>query len=182
MFAPLNFEAALAFLIACHVVSAVLLQRILTLLFGRAWWTYRLALAWAISIVYLPSFAWFAAGIHSLAAITATLASIHGYLSWRATGRQAWLVWSLIAMCIGLAFYLKAVLIPLYLILMRVLLLDPDAPLRASLRSVRDEWRVWLAYVTIVVVYFIAYSLGSYTSARDHLSGRHPQAPGSVLV
>ena len=52
--APMNFEVALAFLVACHAVSAVLLQRILTLVFGRAWWTYALALAWAISVVYLP--------------------------------------------------------------------------------------------------------------------------------
>ena len=96
--APMNFEVALAFLVACQAVSAVLLQRILTLLFGRAWWTYALALAWAISAVYLPAFAWFAAGLHSITAITATLASIHGYLCWRATGRRAWLAWSLVAM------------------------------------------------------------------------------------
>ncbi len=135
--APLNFEVALAGLVVCHAVSAVLLQRILTLLFGRAWWTYALALAWAISPIYLPPFTWVAAGLHSIPAITATLASIHGYLCWRATGRGWWLAWSLVAMVVGLGFYVKALLIPFYLILMRVLLLDPAARLRDSLRSVR---------------------------------------------
>ena len=148
-FAPMNFDVALAGLLAFHAVSAVLLQRVLTLLFGRAWWTYLLALGWAISIAYLPAFAWFAGGLLSITAITATLASIHGYLCWRATGRRAWLIWSLVAMCIGLGFYEKALLVPLYLILMRVLLLDPAARLSDTLRSVRDEWRVWLAYATV---------------------------------
>ena len=160
--APMNFDVALAILLACHAVSAVLLQRILTLLFGRVWWTYALALAWAISVIYLPAFTWFAAGLHSIPAITATLASIHGYLCWRATGRRTWLAWSLLAMCIGVGFYEKALLIPLYLILMRVLLLDPAARLRDSLRSLREEWRVWLAYATVCAVFLAAYSLGDY--------------------
>ena len=161
--APMNFEVALAFLLVCQVVSAVLLQRIFTLVFGRVWWTYALALVWAISVVYLPAFTWVAAGLHSIPAIAATLASIHGYLCWRATGRRLWLAWSLVAMAVGLAFYSKVLLIPLYLVLMRVLLLDPDVTFRESLRSVRREWRVWLAYAVLGAVYLLAYSLGDYS-------------------
>jgi hypothetical protein len=160
--APFNFELALAFLIACHAVSTVLLQRILQRIFGRIWWTYALAFAWAISIIYLPAFAFFAAGILSLPAITATVASMHAYLCWRTTGRRSWLIWSLVAMAIGLAFYTKAILIPVYLVLMRVLLLDPRASLRDSLRSVRDEWRVWAAYAAVCVLYLIVYFVGPY--------------------
>jgi hypothetical protein len=133
----------------------VLLQRIFTLVFGRAWWTYALALAWAISVVYLAPVEWFAGGLLSIPALTATLASIHGYLCWRASGRRAWLAWSLVAMGIGLGFYIKALLIPFYLILMRVLLRD-------SLRSLRGEWRVWLAYAAVCAIYLLAYSLGDY--------------------
>ena len=181
--APMNFEVALAFLVACHAVSAVLLQRILTLVFGRAWWTYALALAWAISVVYLPAFAWFAGGLHSIPAITATLASIHGYLCWRATGRRAWLAWSLVAMGIGLGFYIKALLIPLYLVLMRVLLLDPEARLRDSLRSLRDEWRVWLAYAAVCAVYLLVYSLGDYARpASGATVGEVLTLPAHLLV
>jgi hypothetical protein len=160
--APMDFEVALALLLTFHAVSAVLVQRILTLLFGRRWWTYVLALIWAISVIYLPAFTWFAGGLHSIPAITATLASIHGYLCWRANGRRTWLVWSLMAMIIGLGFYIKVLLVPLYLVLMRVLLLDPGVRLRDSLRSVRDEWRVWLAYATVCVAYLLIYSLGDY--------------------
>ena len=121
----MNFDVALAILLACQAVSAVLLQRILTLLFGRAWWTYALALALGDLGRVPAGVRVVRGGLHSIPAITATLASIHGYLCWRATGRRAWLVWSLVAMCIGLGFYEKALLIPLYLVLMRVLLLDP---------------------------------------------------------
>ena len=111
-----------------------------------------------LSLVYLPPFTWFAAGLHSIPAITATLASIHGYLCWRATSRRAWLVWSLGTMVVGLGFYIKALLIPLYLILMRLLLLDPAACLRDSLRSVLAEWRVWLAYAAVCAVFLLSSS------------------------
>ena len=170
--APMNFDVALASLLAFHAVSAVLLQRILTLLFGRAWWTYALALAWPISIaVYLPAIAWFAAGVHSITAITATLASIHGYLCWRTTGRRVWIIWSVAAMCIGLGFYEKAIRIPFYLFLMRVLLLDPAAGLLDSLRSLQDEWRVWLAYATVCALYLVVYFLGGYSQLSGGFTG-----------
>lgn len=164
--APMNFEAALAILVACQTISAVLLQRILALLFGRTWWTYALALIWGISIIYLLEFNWFAAGLHRIPSIAATLASIHGYLCWRATGRRAWLTWSVVAMVIGLAFYEKALLIPVYLLLMRILLLDPAAPLRDSLRSVANEWRVWLAYATVCAAFLLLFALGNYQRAE----------------
>jgi hypothetical protein len=160
--APLNFDLALAFLLACQAVSAVLLQRVLTLLFGRTWWTYALAFTWAISVAYLPSFMWFAGGVNRIPAITATLASIHGYLCWRATGRRLWIAWSVGAVLLGLGFYLKALLIPLYLVLMRILLLDPTARLRDSLRSLRAEWWVWLAYGAVCVAFLAVYTLGDY--------------------
>ena len=181
--APMNFDVALASLLAFHAVSAVLLQRILTLLFGRAWWTYALALAWAISIaVYLPAIAWFAAGVHSITAITATLASIHGYLCWRTTGRRVWIIWSVAAMCIGLGFHEKAILIPFYLFLMRVLLLDPAAGLLDSLRSLQDQWRVWLAYATVCALYLVVYFLGGYSQLSGGFTGRRdPGLPWCLL-
>jgi hypothetical protein len=160
--APMNFHAALAYLVACQAVSAVLLQRILALLFGHVWWTYALAFAWVISVIYLGEFDYFAAGAHSIPSLTATLASIHGYLRWRAGGRRAWIVWSLAAMIIALTFYVKALLIPLYLLLMRILLLDPASGIRDSLRSVRDERAVWVAYTVICAVYLLVYWLGPY--------------------
>ena len=162
----IDFEIALAFLVACQATSAVLMQRILELVFGRAWWTYALALAWAISVIYLPTIAFFSSGLLTIASITATLASIHGYLCWRATGKRAWLIWSLVAMLIGLAFYIKALLIPVYLLLMRVLLLDPEARLRDSVRAAAQEWRVWLAYAALGAAYLLIYLLGDYQRVR----------------
>ena len=53
--APMNFDVAVAFLLLCHAGSAVLLQRILALFFGRVWWTYALTLAWAMSVVYVAA-------------------------------------------------------------------------------------------------------------------------------
>lgn len=178
--APMDFDLALAFLILCQAASAVLLQRIFRLVFGAAWWTYALAFAWAISIVYLPAFLFFAAGILSITTITATMASFHGYLCWRASGRRGWLYWSLAAMAIGLAFYTRALLIPVYLVLMRVLLLDPDTSLRASIRSVLEEWRTWAAYAGVGAAYLVIYAIGDYQDAVE-AGGLTADAIGTYL-
>ena len=132
----IDFEVALAFLVACQAFSAVLMQRILELVFGRAWWTFALALAWAISVDDLLLLEFFSRDScdrvdHGDAGLDPRLPVLAGYRP------RAWLVWSLVAMGIGLGFYIKALLILLYLVLMRVLLLDPEARLRDSLRSRR---------------------------------------------
>jgi hypothetical protein len=54
----------------------------------------------------------------------------------------------------ALLFSEKGVLIPVWLVLMRVLLLDPDVPLRTSIRRVAGEWRVWTLYAIPLAVYF----------------------------
>ena len=69
-------------------------------------------------------------------------------------------------MLIGLAFYIKALLIPVYLLLMRVLLLDPEARLRDSVRAAAQEWRVWLAYAALGAAYLLIYLLGDYQRVR----------------
>lgn len=167
LISPANWELGMGFLIACHAASAVLLQRILQLVFGRTWWTYAVAFAWAVSVIYLVHMTFVASGLLSVPAITATLASIHGYLCFRSTKRTGWLVWSLAAMCLGLAFFIKALLIPVYILLMRVLLLEPDTLLRQSVRNALAEWKVWLAYAAIGVAYVLVYMLGDYQQPRS---------------
>src|SRR5436305_5852543 len=123
-YATFDFGLALGFLLALHTVGVVLVQRILRLCFGPAWWTYPLAFAYGISFLVLPSLQYFSAGILRVPVATMCLASIHAYLCWRRSGRTAWLAWSVACVAIALFFRFEGALIVLYLLLMRLLLLD----------------------------------------------------------
>ena len=158
-----DFTAALATLVAIQSIGVVLLQRILALLFGSRWWTFVIAFTYGTSVLLMPSLQWYSAGSHSLTETTLALASIHAYLCWWRGRRQAWLWWSAAAMVGALLFSEKGVLIPVWLVLMRVLLLDADVPLRTSIRRVVGEWRVWALYAIPLAVYLVVYTTRDYT-------------------
>jgi hypothetical protein len=155
--ATLDYHAALGLLLAAHSIGVVLVQRILRLLFGVRWWTLAVAFAYGISIVIQPSLQWFSAGVLILPGATFGLAAIHGYLCWWRTGRRAWLVWSAVAVTGGLLFYIKTLLVPLYIVLIRVFLLDPDRRIRESARAAAREWATWLAYAIPLAAALIVY-------------------------
>jgi hypothetical protein len=161
--AGFDFGFALGVLVAVQSVGVVLLQRILQQLFGAVWWTFALAFAYGISIVLMPSLQWYSAGLVTLPAAAFSLASIHAHLCWRRTGRWGWLAWSIVAIGGAALFYEKAVLVPVWLVLMRLLLLDPRAPLRECARALVREWRIWALYAIPVATYLIVYRTRSYT-------------------
>jgi hypothetical protein len=115
------------------------------------------AFAYGISIVIQTSLQWFSAAVLIVPSTMFGLAGIHAYLCWWRTGRRAWLVWSAIAVGAGLLFYIKALLVPFYILLIRVFLLPPDRDFREAAREVAREWPVWIAYAAPVAGALAAY-------------------------
>ena len=154
--AGFNFGAALALLLAFHAAAVViLLQRVLAALFGRVWWSYVLALAFGLSVFTMAMLWWFSPGLLSLPSIAFSLASIHAYLWWWRTRRKTWLVWSVVALCLGAAVLREggpragvsgaAADVPAGAV----------AAVRRHLRVVLRQWRVWLLFAAPVAVYLI---------------------------
>jgi hypothetical protein len=160
--AKFNWDLASGLLLLFNSVAVVLLQRILALWAGPRWWTHVLAFGYGVSILLMPSLQWFSAGLLTITAAAFSLAAIHAHLCWRATGRRRWLAWSVVAMTGGLLFYEKAALIPVYLVLMRLLVLEPSERVRDSVRALGREWRVWALYAIPLVAYLPAYLSRGY--------------------
>jgi hypothetical protein len=160
--ATLDWDFTLGLFLAAHSISVVLVQRILRLVFGARWWTLAAAFAYGVSIVVQPSLQWFSAGVLILPSTTFGLAAIHAYLCWWRTGRRAWLVWSAVAVTGGLLFYIKALLVPVYLLLIRVFLLEPDRSVRDSVRDAAREWATWLVYAVPVAAAITTYLVQGY--------------------
>jgi hypothetical protein len=153
--APLDWAAGQAALLALFAGSILLLQRIFRQLFGERRSNLVLLLLFGTSILLVTSFVWFADGLHKLPSTFLSLLAIDAYLThWRTRSRLALAV-SVAAVSLGSLFYVKALLVPLYLVLIRLLFLD-ERP-RRFVRTLWAERWTWLAFAPTAAIYLWNY-------------------------
>jgi hypothetical protein len=161
--APLSWSAGLAAMLVLFVGSIVLLYRICTRLFGERRSNLLLVLLFGTSILLVTSFLWFADGMHKLPSTFLSLLAIDAYLTHREKGSRAALALAVAAVSLGSLFYVKVLLVPLYLVLIRLLFLE-ERPRRA-LRVLWAERWTWLAFAPTAVLYLLNYQL-NYAHTR----------------
>src|SRR3954467_483185 len=125
--------------------SIFLLHRILEKLYGERRSNLVLLLLFGTSILLVTSFLWFADGLHKLPSTFLSLLAIDAYLTFWRTRSRAALAVAVAAVSLGSLFYVKTLLVPLYLVLIRLLFLDARPG-----RFVRTLWAeryTWLAFV-----------------------------------
>ncbi|MEA2470902.1 MAG: hypothetical protein QOE38_1901 [Thermoleophilaceae bacterium] len=166
-FAPLDWQAGLAALLVLFAGSMLLFHRILTRLLGDRRSNLVLVLLFGTSILLVTSFLWFADGLHKLPSTFLSLLAIDAYLTYWKTRSRAALVLSVAAVSLGSLFYVKALLVPLYLVMIRLLFLE-ERPRRA-LRVLWQERWTWLAFAPTVAIY-----LWNYGANYAHTRGPSP--------
>jgi hypothetical protein len=169
-FAPLDFGAALAAMLAMFAGCMVLLHLICVRLFGQRASNLVVLALFGTSILMLTSFLWFAEGLHKLPSTLLSLLAVHAYLRHRLDGSRAALALAVAAVWLGALFYVKVLLVPLYLVLIRLLFLE-ERPRRAVRLILRERW-TWLAFVPPLAVYVWNYAANyaSLSSERPPLS------------
>lgn len=153
-----EFVAAQLIQVAAFAASLVLFHRIVLLLTSRHTHAVVATFIWGVSVANVETIKWWAAGIDRIPANLATFAAIVGYLLYRRGGNRAWLWASVAAMVAGLMFYVKVTFVPGYLVLIRVLLLEPDRPIADTIADARREWRDWIPYVAAAIVVGAVYT------------------------
>jgi hypothetical protein len=149
--AELSWGAALAAMLVLFAGSIALLHRILRRLFGERRSNLVLVLLFGTSILLVTSFLWFSDGLHKLPSTFLSLLAVDAYLTYHLTRRKSALLLAVAAVSLGSLFYVKALLVPLYLVLIRVLFLE-ERPRRA-LRVLWEERFAWLAFVPTFAIY-----------------------------
>src|SRR3954463_8245037 len=153
--APLDWAAGQAALLVLFAGSILLLHRIFRQLFGERRSNILLLLLFGTSILLVTSFLWFADGLHKLPSTFLSLLAIDAYLTHWRTRSKAALAVSGAGGALGSLFYVKTLLVPLYLVLIRFLFLD-ERPRRA-VRALWDERYTWLAFVPAAAIYLWNY-------------------------
>src|SRR3954447_5736608 len=154
-FAPLDWAAGQAALLALFAGSMLLLYRIFKQLFGERRSNLVLLLLFGTSILLVTSFLWFADGLHKLPSTFLSLLAIDTYLTYWRTRSKAALAVSVAAVSLGSLFYVKTLLVPLYLVLIRFLFLD-ERP-RRFMRTLWAERWTWLAFAPTAAIYLWNY-------------------------
>jgi hypothetical protein len=156
---PLNFPVGQALLLLGFAASLFVLQRLLRELFEPAP-ALVLTLLYAASTVHVANHQWWSSGLDRVPATFLTFLSILGYLRFHRSGSRRWLAVSVAASAVALLFSVKPIFIPLYLILLRVLLLRPDEPVRDSIAAALRQWRVWILFLVPVALFLVVYARG----------------------
>src|SRR5262249_12974206 len=138
-------------------VALLLFHRILAELIRPGWAPIVLTLLFAASVVNVGVTQWWASGMDRIPATIGSFISILGYLRYHKTGSKKWLALSLAALGLSFLFYIKPVFVPLYLVLIRVLLLEPERSLKDTIAGALEEWRTWLLYFAITAVFGFVY-------------------------
>src|SRR3954471_24511292 len=86
--APLNWGAALAVMLGLFAGSLAVFHRICTRLFGNRPANLVLLGLFGTSVLLVPSFLWFADGVHKFPSILASLIAIDSYLAYREEGKK----------------------------------------------------------------------------------------------
>jgi len=155
--APMNFRVAQATALVCFAFVLLVLHRLLSELFGPGPVPVILTLLYGTSPVHVDVIQWWSASLDRLPDTLFSLLCMLAYVYFHRTGSRRWLVLSVLALSVALLFHTKAVLVPLYLGLLHVLVLEPAQPVRDAARAVVRQWRIWAAYAVPVGLYLIVY-------------------------
>jgi hypothetical protein len=152
---PLNFRLTSAVLLLCFAASLLVMHRLLAELFRPGPGPLLLTLFYGASIIQLGTAQWWAAGLSRLPAQVFMLLAILLHLRFRRTSRLRYLIWSVASVGIAILFSEDAFLLVVFLVAIRILILDPGERVLESVRNALAEWRIWLLYLIPLAVSFV---------------------------
>lgn len=156
---PFNWTLAASFLLALQVLASCACWFMLHVLFGPRPWCLALLAWYLFSPITLTAFMWWAAAINQLPFQAMFFVAIATHVLYLRTRSWRWAVLTILAILVGLFFYMKALLIVIPLGTITLLFgTDRTATWLARLReSLWDHWRVWVMYAVPLAAYVIFY-------------------------
>lgn len=143
--APGSFLVAHGIMIALFVCAVAAMGFALTTILGNTWGAFVLTMLFGQSLFLMRLLTWWTATVNMLPATALELVAIAGYLRWRRGGARRWAVISLLAFAGSLVDHETAMLLPLYLALIALLVMEDRVGVGAWLSRLWRERTYWLA-------------------------------------
>jgi hypothetical protein len=151
--APLNFRLAHLFAAAVFAACVACLAAIVRRVAGQHPLAYAAVAWWGLSIFTLRVLVWWGASIHIYLSLLFTLLSVLFFVRWVQDHRQSdrWL--SVAAFAAALVVQERPLLIPLYLALLRYVVLPPERlSVAGTVRALRRDLKLWLPYAGVAAI------------------------------
>jgi hypothetical protein len=167
-------SAVVLVLLACASLAALRLMR--TLFGDRPVILIPLAVYLLIPIT-LPALGWWSAALESLPLQLAIFMSVNAHVWYVRTGRIRHLAVAAAWVCFGLAFFEKALVLPVLLFGLTAAFFSGESSFLAGARQVLVRYRrAWLVYAAVAVAGAVLLAISLRTSTI------HPQAPTSPVA
>lgn len=167
---PIDYRWALAGLLLLLGGSAYLFARIIDRLVGGRWIPTLAGGYLALSVLLISSLQWFSAGLQTVPTIAFDLLCLWAYLRYQERRSLGWAVTSAVALLAGLLFYEEAVLMLVFLLAIRVFVQTDELRPGRIARAIWTERAVWIAYVVVLVAYWVARDLSGASSVSNGTS------------
>jgi hypothetical protein len=162
-------------LVAAFGCGLAFLYGSLRLLYGNSWWLLvPLAVsgfAWQFSL----GFAWPSAGLQLIPEFAFGTLCLYAFLRHLKSGEWGWLAVSAAAFTLGLAFYVRTLVLLLVLLAVRYLFLERDLRPRNMARLLWEDRLRWLVFALPAVLYL------RYFWQHHALESPSPRSAGDVL-
>ena len=172
---PLNYVAARAFLLGVLAATTIMLgQFVRTLARSEQWWTVALLAPFALSVTLVGVVNWWSNGVPVIPALFFTVLALSAWFrSYLDPQRSFWVGVTVIAVAAASGFYMKFLLIPVYLLVLRLAIFPRLLDLPGGIRHLWQERMRWLAIAAPPTVFVAVYVL-SGLAARSYTAGDRP--------
>ncbi len=171
----LNYLAARLLLLALLAATTILLgQLVRTLARSDEWWTVALLTPFALSLTLVSPINLWSNGVPVFPTLLFTVIALSAWIrSYGESHRTFWIGVTVTAIAATTGFYLKFLLIPVYLLFLRVAILPRLLELPRGIRALWQERNRWLAVAAPGALYVAVYLL-SGLAARSYVPGDRP--------
>ena len=162
-------------LLAAFAAGLVFLHRSLVLLFGRSWWLLVPVAATGFAWQFALGFSWPSAGLQVIPEFAFGSLCMYAFLRWIENRRWQWLGLSALAFTLGLAFYVRVLLVPVVLFVIRYLWLERSLRPRSLAHAFWEDRACWLSFLVPATLYL------SYFWHQHAFESPPPQSAAEVL-
>jgi len=152
---PMNFPAAMLFLLGCHAMTLLMLHRLLQRLGVARASGWLLALYAMNAYVPIPMH-WWAAGLHRFPYVLLAVTSCYGFVRFHQTGKISAALGALLATFLATGFFVKGILIPLYWLAIFFCIVD-----FSRWREYRRDYALLATGFFIAMLYLVEYLLNT---------------------
>ncbi len=170
--APGQYALAHGIALATYAVLIIAFALVVRWILGNGWAAFTLTLVFGQSVFLVRLLTWWTATANLMPASAGMLLALAGYLRWTERRSAGWLLVSWAGLFIALIDYETAMLLPIYLLLIRLVVMQDSFDPREWLRIVWRERLIWVGLIGLDVLQLANYYFNYYVKTPSPTIGQ----------